>query len=120
MCKQITAISSHTVYTSNKAQIVSALQYWSPVVKNDYSTHTSHKAWQHPGCMAGEWTIYLGEEELCAPRPICLKMRIGGCEVGLGLIEDYLLNYSSTASVKQPWIKKASARQTLGSSAALN
>lgn len=42
----------------------------------------------------------------------------GGVE--LSLIEDYLLNYSSTASVKQPRIKKASARQTSGSSAALN
>lgn len=90
------------------------------MVKNDYGTHTCYKAWQHSGCMAGEWTIYLGEEELCAPRPICLRMGIGGCEVGLGLIEDYLLNYSSTASVKQPWIKKTSARQTLGSGAALN
>lgn len=40
--------------------------------------------------------------------------------VELGLIEDYLLNYSSTACVKQPWIKKVSARQTLGSSGALN
>lgn len=70
--------------------------------------------------LAGEWTIYLREGELCAPRPICLRIGVGGCEVELGLIEDYLLNYSSTASVKQPWIKKASVRRTLGSSAVLN
>lgn len=74
----------------------------------------------HQRCVAGEWTIYLGEEALCAPRPICLRMGVEGCEVELGLIEDYLLNYSSTASVKQPWIKKASVRQILGSSAVLN
>lgn len=71
-------------------------------------------AWQ------GSGPSILGEEELCAPRPICLRMGVGGCWVELGLIEDYLLNYSSTASVKQPWIKKASARQTSGSSAVLN
>lgn len=82
--------------------------------------HTCYKAWQHPGCMAGEWTIYLGEEELCAPRPSCLRMGVEGCGVELSLIEDYLLHYSSTASVKQPWIKKASLRQILGSSAVLN
>ena len=46
--------------------------------------------------------------------------QVGGCRVELSLIEDYLLNYSSTASVKQPWIKETSERQTLGSSAALN
>lgn len=46
--------------------------------------------------------------------------RVGGCRVELGLIEDYLLNYSSTASVKQPWIKETSQRQTLESSAAFN
>lgn len=70
--------------------------------------------------VVGEWAIYLGEEEQCAPRPICLRMGVGGCEVELSLIEDYLLNYSSTASVKQPWIKKASVKQILGSSAVLN
>lgn len=111
---------SPTVHTTSEPKNVSALQYWSPEVKNDNGTHTRHKARQRPGCMAGEWTIYLGEEELCAPRPICLSERVGGCGVGLGLIEDYLLNYSSTASVKQPWIKKASVRQTLGSGPALN
>ncbi len=118
MCKHYNFY--HTVQTTGKAKNVSAWQYWSPVIKNDNGTHTCHKAWQHPGCVAGEWTIYLGEEELCAPRPICLRMGVGGCGVELSLIEDYLLNYSSTASVKQPWIKKASVRQTLGSSAVLN
>lgn len=40
--------------------------------------------------------------------------QVGGCGVELSLIEDYLLNYSTTASVKQPWIKETSARQTFG------
>lgn len=98
---------------------MSERRYRRPEVKNDNGTHTCHKAWQHPGLVAGEWTIYLGGEELLRG-PSVSGWGWGGCEVELGLIEDYLLNYSSTASVKQPWIKKASARQTFGSGAVLN
>lgn len=51
------------------------------------------------------WVVWQGSgpfilgRELCAPGPICLGMGVGACEVEPSLIEDYLLNYSSTASV---------------------
>lgn len=84
----------------------------SPVTNTDEDQISRHKARQHSDSVAEEWTICHGNQELCASSPSVSGW--GACGVELSLIEDYLLNYSSTASVKQPWITETSQRQTLG------
>lgn len=75
---------------------------------------STRAAWQ------GSGPFILGKRSCALRGPSVSGWGVAGCGVEPGLIEDYLLNYSSTASVKQPWIKKASARKTLGSSDVLN
>lgn len=71
--------------------------------------------------MDGKGIGYLSWERAAqCSEPICLRLGAGSCEVELSLIEDYLLNYSSTARLKQPWIKETSVRQTFGSTVAFN
>lgn len=57
---------------------------------------STRSAWQ------GSRPFILGKRSCALRGPSVSGRGVGGCGVELSLIEDYLLNYSSTASVKQP------------------